>query len=453
MRNNDPSLPQDPSVKPILSRELWETAEDLIPLEQPDRLPIRIGSINGVDVYLVDGNEVRANSFSDFVHGGNDAVYGPGNTTYPGVNFVPSGQIWLDGLETRDNMIPILYHEVIERTLMEEEGLTYDEAHPIANLSETTAYRTFGRKVANRDRTSLAELGSQAVIGLPGPKIEAVADGVKAVMSEAGIAGVVQITKRSLSTRPADPWRDRGYHYIMVSASKPRRPEVSDLAECAVTVGATTDELMKLWKMGRPRWNPVEWGRFCDLFGLGKLLPPKGNKIIQLHEATLADPYRDIFVQVVRKRDEVVRAETKRKNAGMDDLRALERKVLEGGGTESDKAKLCAWWERLRTGRIKPDARKPRPQPRPGRDPHAEGGWSQVVRFEARAHLKDLYDQASSMTIDNLDEDAHEALEDAAPEFEEILRATFIEKPRYGSTADLTGEEWWHYLMKIEGSV
>jgi hypothetical protein len=95
------------------------------------KLPFRnevgyIGDVGDLHVYSVDGDEVKTKYCMDFVEAGNDARY----------TFIPSNQVWVDiEINIRDHPF-IVYHEVIERTLMKRVGLSYDEAHNIANKYE-----------------------------------------------------------------------------------------------------------------------------------------------------------------------------------------------------------------------------------------------------------------------------------------------------------------------------
>lgn len=75
-----------------------------------------------VTVWLVDGEKVRDNWKSDFMEGGHNYVY----------KWIPNNEIWIeDGL--KDKEIPfILIHEFVERTLMKEKKMKYDDAHNIA---------------------------------------------------------------------------------------------------------------------------------------------------------------------------------------------------------------------------------------------------------------------------------------------------------------------------------
>jgi hypothetical protein len=84
---------------------------------------------DGTKVWLVNGEEVRNHSKVDFIEGGHGYVY----------DFVPDDEIWLEnGIDT-DEIPFILYHELTERTLMKDKGMSYDKAHKIASDKEYEA--------------------------------------------------------------------------------------------------------------------------------------------------------------------------------------------------------------------------------------------------------------------------------------------------------------------------
>lgn len=75
-----------------------------------------------VTVWLIDAEVARDKYKSDFMEGGHGYVY----------KWIPNDEIWIeDGL--KDKEIPfILIHEFVERTLMKEKKMKYDDAHNIA---------------------------------------------------------------------------------------------------------------------------------------------------------------------------------------------------------------------------------------------------------------------------------------------------------------------------------
>jgi hypothetical protein len=82
-----------------------------------------IGTIDNMKIFIVDGDAVKNNINIDFVEGGNDAVY----------DFIPQNEIWVDQHIDKNDHHFIVFHEFIERLLMKDYKLTYNEAHEIAN--------------------------------------------------------------------------------------------------------------------------------------------------------------------------------------------------------------------------------------------------------------------------------------------------------------------------------
>jgi len=85
-----------------------------------------IGKRDGLDVWIVNGSFIRRKILSEFLFGGNDHVY----------NFIPEGEIWLDSAINAVELEYTTRHELTERKLMAEKGLSYDEAHKIASVEE-----------------------------------------------------------------------------------------------------------------------------------------------------------------------------------------------------------------------------------------------------------------------------------------------------------------------------
>ena len=121
----------------MINYNLWNKILDSMPEDWTHQdLPIYLGKINKIDIWIVDGEKVRDKYFMDFCYGGHDLVYGQGNTTYPEVGFIPPRQIWLDGHIDSDDLSFTLYHELIERNLMSVRKLSYEQAHQVANRAE-----------------------------------------------------------------------------------------------------------------------------------------------------------------------------------------------------------------------------------------------------------------------------------------------------------------------------
>ena len=84
-----------------------------------------LGKREGLDIWIVDGSLIRRKIVSEFLYGGNDRVY----------NFIPEGEIWIDGSIDPMEAEYTIKHEIVERNLMIK-GLAYDEAHKIATDEE-----------------------------------------------------------------------------------------------------------------------------------------------------------------------------------------------------------------------------------------------------------------------------------------------------------------------------
>ncbi|MFY9458034.1 MAG: hypothetical protein WAP23_03910 [Candidatus Spechtbacterales bacterium] len=85
-----------------------------------------MGKRDGLDVWIVNGSFIRRKILSEFLFGGNDRVY----------NFIPEGEIWLDSAINAVELEYTTRHELTERKLIAEKGLSYDEAHKIASIEE-----------------------------------------------------------------------------------------------------------------------------------------------------------------------------------------------------------------------------------------------------------------------------------------------------------------------------
>jgi len=90
-----------------------------------------IDVIDGMEIYLVDGNQVKIKHDPDFVEGGNDKVK----------DYIPKEEIWIDGFINEKNGKPVVLHELAERKLMSH-GMGYEKAHSIANDYEIEYRKT-----------------------------------------------------------------------------------------------------------------------------------------------------------------------------------------------------------------------------------------------------------------------------------------------------------------------
>jgi hypothetical protein len=86
-----------------------------------------LGQVAEVSIYLVDGESIRDGIDVDFVNGGNEAVY---------PSYVPQGEVWIDDAQHAIDRTATALHELIERDLMLNHGMSYDSAHVAANGHE-----------------------------------------------------------------------------------------------------------------------------------------------------------------------------------------------------------------------------------------------------------------------------------------------------------------------------
>ncbi len=93
-------------VKMQLDKKIWKT-------------------IDGVQVYIVNGEAVRYTYNIDFTEGGHDKVY----------SWIPKNEIWLDSALPNEERDIVLLHEIHERNLMTR-GLNYNSAHNSASKIE-----------------------------------------------------------------------------------------------------------------------------------------------------------------------------------------------------------------------------------------------------------------------------------------------------------------------------
>ncbi len=75
--------------------------------------------IDGVKIYLVDGELVRDRITIEYTMGGH-------HYRYP---FIPEDEVWIDNAMDKDDIEATIIHEMHERTLMKYKGLSYSTAH------------------------------------------------------------------------------------------------------------------------------------------------------------------------------------------------------------------------------------------------------------------------------------------------------------------------------------
>lgn len=103
---------------------------------EPPRIK-RLGTVDGLVVYLVSGEYVRNHIDPDFTQGGNEGAY-------PGYN--PPGEIWIDDAMHVLDRIATIFHEIVERNLMINGGVGYDKAHDTALAREMEFRKELIRK-------------------------------------------------------------------------------------------------------------------------------------------------------------------------------------------------------------------------------------------------------------------------------------------------------------------
>jgi len=104
------------------------------------------GFVTGLPVYLVSGLAIRSGDGLDFedldfTAGGNEGAY---------PNYVPPGEIWVDDALRVFDRISTIFHEIVERNLMVNRGMDYDDAHDIALERE----KVFRRELKKRRPTT-----------------------------------------------------------------------------------------------------------------------------------------------------------------------------------------------------------------------------------------------------------------------------------------------------------
>ncbi|HKA90763.1 MAG TPA: hypothetical protein VKE22_24040 [Haliangiales bacterium] len=85
----------------------------------------RLAAVDGREVWLVSGREVRDHAYTDFTLGGHGYRY----------RFIPRAEIWIDNAVVASERPAILHHEVVEVGHMRS-GLSYDAAHALASEAE-----------------------------------------------------------------------------------------------------------------------------------------------------------------------------------------------------------------------------------------------------------------------------------------------------------------------------
>lgn len=122
-----------------VDEDLWIQCRAIFPAKPPEprELPFHVGNLpDGVQVWLVDGDQVKLDHDADFVEAGHDLEL----IDRYGQSYIPKGEIWVDANLAAHDWAFNLFHEATERSLLKG-GLHYDDAHRHANAAEMTVRR------------------------------------------------------------------------------------------------------------------------------------------------------------------------------------------------------------------------------------------------------------------------------------------------------------------------
>ncbi|MBX9671618.1 MAG: hypothetical protein K2X93_28775 [Candidatus Obscuribacterales bacterium] len=98
-----------------------------------------LGRREGQRIWIVDGALVARDIYPEFIFGGNDMRY----------CFNPPGDVWIDNRIGVEELVTTLKHELVERRLMKDDGLTYDDAHNEALKLELTLRPNWEKRCVN----------------------------------------------------------------------------------------------------------------------------------------------------------------------------------------------------------------------------------------------------------------------------------------------------------------
>lgn len=91
--------------------------------------PVSVKIADAPEVVHVDGGKVRDTITNDFVGGGHSEVFSE----------IPENEIWVESALSEDDQKKIVLHEIVERSLMRQNGESYDDAHAVASRMEAKA--------------------------------------------------------------------------------------------------------------------------------------------------------------------------------------------------------------------------------------------------------------------------------------------------------------------------
>ncbi len=112
-------------------------------IEKIHRTPVKKYSSGCIKIWLVDGKLVRDYLLIEYAEGGHDLVY----------SFIPSHEIWIEEILSKEEQESIILHELHERYLMSQ-GKAYREAHKGATIVEDY-YRDHPNETEERIRLEL----------------------------------------------------------------------------------------------------------------------------------------------------------------------------------------------------------------------------------------------------------------------------------------------------------
>jgi hypothetical protein len=117
-------------------------------ISSPSKWKTLLGTLwDGRKVYMVSGQHVRDHFFADFTEGGN----------FTADPWIPENEIWVEDLQTPDDLVESLIHEVIENTLMDYDIIRkYDPAH-----SATNTVSQLVRKIRCVNQGSIKEISKR----------------------------------------------------------------------------------------------------------------------------------------------------------------------------------------------------------------------------------------------------------------------------------------------------
>jgi len=87
----------------------------------------KLGKVDDLEIWLVDGERIRNEVDIDFTCGGHHEVY---------PWYIPDREIWLDNALSPLDRTATLLHELVEHEVMKHRGWNYDRGHDLASKIE-----------------------------------------------------------------------------------------------------------------------------------------------------------------------------------------------------------------------------------------------------------------------------------------------------------------------------